>query len=191
MPRWSDGTRDRLVEAAFALFGEHGFAATTIDQIAAHAGVTGRTFFRHFRDKEEVLFAEDDALLPQLLTAIAEPEGPQQADRLMEHALTRLAEVMEPTRPMLRQRQALIEAEVPLLGRELAKQARWQQEVAGALRQRGFERGDAELLAAIGFALFRSSLRAWLDESDGTPLADHLRQALPRARTALQQVSAH
>ncbi len=75
MPRWPEDSRRRLVDAAIGLFAEHGFAATTVDEIAARAGVTARTFFRHFTDKEEVLFADDDALLPTLLAAIAEPEG--------------------------------------------------------------------------------------------------------------------
>ena len=58
------------MEAAADLFTAHGYAATTIDDIAERAGVSPRTFFRHFPDKEEVLFADDDQLLPVITTAI-------------------------------------------------------------------------------------------------------------------------
>lgn len=194
MPRWPDDTRDRLVAAALELFGERGFAAVTIDEIAARAGVSARTFFRHFGDKEEVLFAADDELLPALLAAIAGPPGPQRADVLMAHALGTLAGVMEPTRAMLRIRQGIVDGEVALTGRALAKQARWQHEVAGALRERGFDDEHAEVLSAVGFALFRSALHAWLaegeGEGEGESLAAHVARALPVARSALEQVSA-
>jgi AcrR family transcriptional regulator len=49
-------TRRRLVEAAFALFEAHGYDQVTVDQIAEAAGVSRRTFFRHFPSKEKVIF---------------------------------------------------------------------------------------------------------------------------------------
>ncbi|MFE6254746.1 TetR/AcrR family transcriptional regulator [Agromyces sp. NPDC057865] len=192
MPRWPADSRDRLAGAAIELFSEHGYAAVTIEQIAGRAGVTARTFFRQFQDKEEVLFADDDRLLPVLLEAIAEPKGPTDAGTLMEHALVALAGRMQPAREYLRRRQAVIDTDVALTGRELAKQARWQDAIATALVARGFEADDASLLAAIGFAVFRRELRAWL--SDGsrkvTPLVDRVRAALPSLRTILNAKTA-
>ncbi|MGI8625513.1 MAG: helix-turn-helix domain-containing protein, partial [Geodermatophilaceae bacterium] len=47
-------TRERLSDAALDLFGVHGYDATTVAQIAAAAGVTEMTFFRHFRSKADV-----------------------------------------------------------------------------------------------------------------------------------------
>src|SRR5690242_17827938 len=63
MVRWQPDARERLREAALELFAEQGFAATTVPAITARAGLTTRTFFRHFADKREVLFA-DEAELP-------------------------------------------------------------------------------------------------------------------------------
>jgi len=62
MSRWQPDARGRLERAAVELFTEQGFAATTVPQIAARAGLTTRTFFRHFADKREVLFAGDEEL---------------------------------------------------------------------------------------------------------------------------------
>jgi AcrR family transcriptional regulator len=51
------------VAAGLELFAERGFERTTVDQIAAAAGISRRTFFRYFADKEELFFAEDERLL--------------------------------------------------------------------------------------------------------------------------------
>lgn len=187
MPRWPADSRARLANAALDLFSERGYSAVTVDEISEHAGVTARTFFRQFRDKEEVLFAEDDQLLPALLDTIAEPTGPIDAGTLMSRALGALAERMQPARELLRRRQAIIDSDVALAGRELAKQAQWQQAISVGLVERGFDPGDAGLLAAIGFALFRRELHAWLaDLSPEAPsLPDRIRAALPSVRTVL------
>ena len=190
MPRWPEDSRTRLVDAAMSLFGEHGYAATTVDEIAARAGVTARTFFRHFGDKEEVLFSDDDSLMPHLIATIAEPTGPVAAEALMSRALSSLAEVMQPDREALRARQRIIDTEVSLAGRELAKQALWQRAVTTTLIERGFADEHAEVLSAIGFALFVRELHAWLADDDGPDLAQRVRDALPRVRTVLDVVSA-
>jgi AcrR family transcriptional regulator len=56
MGRWEPNSRGRLQEALLALFAERGFDQTTAAEIAARAGLTERTFFRHFTDKREALF---------------------------------------------------------------------------------------------------------------------------------------
>ncbi|MBB4684279.1 TetR/AcrR family transcriptional regulator [Amycolatopsis jiangsuensis] len=55
--------RQRLTEAAFALFEERGYDATTIEDITERAGVGRTTFFRAFRSKEEVIFPDHEILL--------------------------------------------------------------------------------------------------------------------------------
>ena len=66
MARWEPDSRGRLEEAALALYGERGFENTTVAEIAERAGLTERTFFRHFADKREVLFG-GAAMLEELL----------------------------------------------------------------------------------------------------------------------------
>jgi AcrR family transcriptional regulator len=60
-----DSPRDRIVRAAFALFDERGFEATSVDEIAARAHVGRTTLFRQFRSKEALVFPDHDALLRQ------------------------------------------------------------------------------------------------------------------------------
>ncbi|HEY0534347.1 MAG TPA: helix-turn-helix domain-containing protein, partial [Actinoplanes sp.] len=56
MPRSGREARARLLQAAIDLYLERGFDAVTATEIAERAGVTERTYFRHFADKREVLF---------------------------------------------------------------------------------------------------------------------------------------
>src|ERR1700728_2373409 len=71
MSRWEPNARGRLEQAAMELYGERGFEQTTVAEIAARAGLTERTFFRHFADKREVLFAGADALRELLVDTVA------------------------------------------------------------------------------------------------------------------------
>ncbi|CAN5241070.1 TetR/AcrR family transcriptional regulator [soil metagenome] len=185
MPRWPEGSRRRLIDTSLALFAEHGYADASIRDIALAAGLAPRTFYRYFTDKEEVLFGDDDQLLPVLLDAIAGGIGPVNAERHMSAALSRLALVLEPQRETLRIRQKIIDSQVSLTGRELAKQALWQQKVTAALIERGFLPAQADLLASLGFALFRQTLHSWLADDDDRSLADRMGEALRHARTVL------
>ncbi len=65
----SETTRERLRDAALDLFEEHGYHGVTVEQIAAAAGVSHMTFFRHFGSKERVLL--DDPFDPVIAEAVA------------------------------------------------------------------------------------------------------------------------
>ena len=71
MGRWQPDSRGRLQEAALALYSERGFDSTTAAQIAERAGLTERTFFRHFSDKREVLFGGSALLKERIVAAVA------------------------------------------------------------------------------------------------------------------------
>lgn len=71
----AEAARRRLDVAAVAvrLYAERGYEATSADQIAAAAGLSRSTFFRQFRSKEDVVFADHDSLLAQAGAFLAEP----------------------------------------------------------------------------------------------------------------------
>jgi TetR/AcrR family transcriptional regulator, regulator of mycofactocin system len=78
-------TREHIVDAAFRLFAERGYAATTVADIAAAADIAPRTFFSYFPSKEEVVFHDFDALFASLREAIeGRPEGVTAIDALRE-----------------------------------------------------------------------------------------------------------
>jgi AcrR family transcriptional regulator len=66
-----ESTRTALREAALARFVRDGFDATSIEDIAADAGVTARTFYRYFASKDEVLFADYEDRLDWFRKALA------------------------------------------------------------------------------------------------------------------------
>src|SRR5580698_956127 len=76
MARWEPDARGRLAEAAMALYLERGYDETTVADIAESAGLTERTFFRHFADKREVLFWGARALETLVVDSVADaPKG--------------------------------------------------------------------------------------------------------------------
>ena len=68
--RWTPDAQGRLRQAALSLYRERGFEQTTVADIAERAGVTERTFFRHFADKREVLFGGETELRDTMVDAI-------------------------------------------------------------------------------------------------------------------------
>jgi AcrR family transcriptional regulator len=78
MPSKKELTRNRIIAVALELFAQRGYDATTVGQIAAGAGVTEMTFFRHFAAKENLLV--DDPYDPLMAAAVA--QQPRELDPL-------------------------------------------------------------------------------------------------------------
>jgi AcrR family transcriptional regulator len=178
MSRWEPGARGRLEQAALELFLERGFEQTTVTEIAGRAGLTQRTFFRHFADKREVLFAGSAALQELLVSTLAgAPESAPPIDAVaaaLEAAGARLQE----HRDYSRQRQAVIAANPELQERELIKLASLSAALAGALRQRGVTDPAASLAAEAGVAVFRIAIERWQNETGEPDLPQLMRESL-------------
>src|SRR6185437_11508469 len=98
MTRWQPNARGRLRQAALELYGEHGFDQTTVAQIAQRAGLTERTFYRHFSDKREVVFAGEVHRV--LVTTVAAAPAPMSAIEAVTEALPAAGRPSSPpTRP--------------------------------------------------------------------------------------------
>ena len=82
-------SREALEEAATELFLEHGYQATTVDDIAARAGVSRATFFNYFPTKSAVLWVEVDRALEALERALASGASLAESLRLVTDALGR------------------------------------------------------------------------------------------------------
>lgn len=181
MPRSGADARRRLQEAALELYGERGFDQTTTAEIAARAGVNERTFFRHFPDKREVLFAGESELRAALMDEVAAaPEGLRPLEVLL-WAFQRAGRVLEENRPFTEPRLAIIARTPALRERDLAKGAFLTRAVAQALRERGVPERMADLAAHTGWAAFHHAAESWVaDPSQG--LGAHLRRAFEDLR---------
>ncbi len=121
MPRNREEARKRLQRAALELFAENGFDHTTAAQIAARAGVTERTFFRHFPDKREVLFDGQNVLGAALSDAIGAAPAKLLPMQALQRAFTSVTPMLEQNRPFSEPRQRIIAATPALQEREVAK----------------------------------------------------------------------
>ena len=100
-------TRQRIQDAAMRLFLEHGYEETTVEQIAAAAGVSHMTFFRNFPAKEDVVATDDyDPLMAELIRA--RPAGEHPIERVRATILAGLAAVYERDRATILARAQLI-----------------------------------------------------------------------------------
>ena len=181
-----DDTRTRLLKAAMTLFAERGYETTTAAEIAGVAGVTERTFFRHFPDKREVLFDGSGRLEDLIVEAVAgAPSGAAPLDMVVD-AMTRAGEYLDAERrPWSRQRAAVIAAEPDLQERELLKLASLARAVGDVLRERGVEPPTAALVADTGVVLFQHGFDRWVADPPPGDLASCVRQAHDALRAAV------
>jgi AcrR family transcriptional regulator len=182
--RWEGGAAGRLREAAMELYASRGFEQTTVAEIAARAGVTARTFFRHFADKREVLFAGSSVLEEGMVKALAEaPGGPMDA---VGAALDAAATMLGRDRHHSRQRQAIITATAELRERELMKMERLGAVLADGLRSRGVPEPEASLAAQAGIGVFHIAFARWVSAETDTDLRTQMCDTYRRMRTVVQ-----
>jgi AcrR family transcriptional regulator len=166
MARWTPGARGRLEQAAFELYSENGFDNTTVAEISARAGLTERTFFRHFADKREVLFSGATTLQDELIGAAANAADDAAPIEAVAAGLEAAAVLLSERLVHARQRQAIIASSAELRERELIKLASLSDALAETLRERGVGEPAASLTAEIGIAVFRTAFERWIDEAN-------------------------
>jgi AcrR family transcriptional regulator len=166
MGRWEPDAKGRMRDAALELFAERGFEATTAGDIAERAGVTERTFFRHFADKREVLFDGSAAL--EGLTHDAILAAPADASPLGAAlaGITAAGGMLEEVREHAVRRSAIVAANPGLQERELLKLAALTDTTAAALRERGTPEPAATLAAHSAVTVFHVAFGRWVAARD-------------------------
>jgi AcrR family transcriptional regulator len=174
------------------LYAERGFESTSVAEIAERAGLTERTFFRHFVDKREVLFYGSGALQEFLVGEVDRAARSLSPIEAIVLALVEAATVIfEERREFARRRQAIIAANVELQERELIKLATLASALAEALRRRGVSDPAASLAAEAGISVFKIAFERWVTDGGKRTLsqiigesADELKAVTrPRAAT--------
>lgn len=187
MARWEPNARERLVRAAVDLFTEQGYDATTVTQIADRAGgLTKTTFFRHFPDKREVLFAGQDIHIRLLADALAAAPAEATPLEAVAAALDALAGSSgEDRRELAARLKVLIADNAELRERAIFKHASLATAVADGLRRRGVPDRTATLAADIGMRAFDEAFARWARPDDRRSLVEHARVALGELREAV------
>jgi AcrR family transcriptional regulator len=184
MARWEPDARGRLMKAALALYGENGYENTTVAEIAQRAGLTERTFFRHFADKREVLFGGGSALQDLIVGAVADAPGSQAPIDAAAAGLEAAGEefFVHEHREFSRQRQAVIVSNPELQERELTKLAALSTAIADALRRRGVDDPAATLTGEVAIAVFRTAFERWIDETNRRDFPQLVRESLDQLK---------
>jgi AcrR family transcriptional regulator len=183
--RWEPNARGRLEDAALELFAERGYDQTTVAAIAERAGLTERTFFRHFTDKREVLFAGGPVLEELLVDAVAEAPAEAPSYDVVAGALGQLAAILNERRDLAPRRQVVIDAHAELRERELGKLSSWADALSRALQERGDDPRLAGLVAQTGVAVFRSAFETWVVDTGSQDLTAILRESFADLRVAV------
>ena len=182
MGRWEPDARGRLAKAAMELYAERGFEQTTVAEIAARAGLTERTFFRHFADKREVLFYGMEILRELLTRAIADAPASATPLEAVREALEAAGAMLQENPDRVRLRDAIVSANPDLQERELIKLAALAAALAGALRDRGVPEPAASLAAETGIAVFKVAFARWISDHGQPDLPGILRESMADLR---------
>ena len=180
-----NAVRDEVVRAAWDLFAEHGFEATTVDQIAAAAGMSRRTFFRYFAGKDELIL---DKLL-EVGDRLADALAARPADEAAWPALRAAFDVVvtaqdqspEPSRRLGR----LLRDEPGTRGTMEERRRRWTDTLGPLVAERLPDHALAAGRAVAGAALacYDAATDAWIDAPD-TRFATHLDLAMKAVTAA-------
>ena len=173
-----DRTRTALRLAGLELFASDGFDSVTVDQIAERAGVSRRTFFRHFRNKDDVLFLYEQRYFANFSTIIRGlPPSVADIDAICVTFAALAPRTAHGREAQQLYREAVASSAV-LRGREQGPISADQDIVAGAIADRhGLAEPDdrCHLLAMIGVGTYKMAFNKWLD---GSPPGDLARRVV-------------
>ena len=187
MPRWKPDARARLQEAALALFDEWGFDHTSVEEIAERAGLTKRTFFRHFSDKREVLFGGGDKADEPFVTSVRAAPAAAGALDAVSYGLNALAARFDEEGEQAARRFRIVRASPQLWERQLIKFASLAEAVARAPRGRGVGDPAAILAAESGITALRVASDRWVADTKTKPLRQLVAEALVELRAVASE----
>ena len=177
--------RQRIIEAARELFLERGFDGVSVGDIAERAEVGRTTFFRHFGDKQEVVFANEQELLDTITAArqadsTPAPRGATEAvEQLRPIVLALCAQATVSPEAYARHFQ-LIEQHPELRARDAVKMQQIADKLSELLMHRGSDEATARFAAQIAIACYQTAKS--LGNNPRT-LADETQTAFSRALT--------
>ena len=177
--------RQRIIQAAQELFLERGFDAVSVGDIAERAEVGRTTFFRHFGDKQEVVFAKEQELLETIAAAgqaddtAAARSAADAVEQLRPVLLTLCAQATADPEAYTRHFQ-LIEQHPELRDRDAAKTQQIADKLSGLLIHRGTDEATAIFAAQVALACYQTAKR--LGNNPHT-LVDETQAAFRRALT--------
>ena len=173
--------RAELARVAVALFAERGFDAVTVDEIAAAAGMSQRTFFRYFATKEDVVLEFERRLWQDLVTAFDERPADEGAVTALREAFRFTSHVEPADRARVLQLARILDAAPALQARATGQRvAEDQALVAGVARRMGVDVEDwrARVVLAAMTSVAGAEFRAWAQDGGSGDPAERIVTAL-------------
>ena len=186
MSRWEPDARGRLLRAAIELFSKNGYDETTAAQIAAHAGLTKTTLFRHFADKREILFQGQDVLVAGAVAGVVgAPAGASPTELVRAGIASLCAAHADDLRDMGRLLDPLLAATPELRERATFKRSAITAALEEALASRLGDARQAGLLADLGVRAYYEGYAAWMLGNDVDGLIHSVNEELAAYEAAL------
>lgn len=188
--RKKDQTREALARAAFALFQDKGYEATTVAEIARAANVSRRTFFRYYSTKDALLFVDNRERLVRFKELLALRQPGEHAFGPVRRACIAISEEMMRDRESMLSRAQIIDAS-PVLGKQERQQdLLWEDAISAALiaglrdatpaaKQR------ARLVAGAVWGALRAIMADWTRSNGQDDLAQLTREGLQLFESAM------
>lgn len=186
-------TRSEIERVALDLFEARGFDGTTIDDIAAAADISPRTFFHYFPSKEDVVLADYALRLNRIVAALQDRPPDESPWQGLRGAFLGVGADYETERHQLLRRFRIIQSTPSVAARNLQLQMSWEDAVTAAvtdwLDADAIEDIRPRLLASTALAAMRVSLGRWLADGGKSRLPDHIELCFDLLETGLGQIS--
>jgi AcrR family transcriptional regulator len=185
-------TRADIVSIATRMFASRGFDDVTVDEIAAEAEVSHRTFYRYFATKEELVLGPLQQGLDDVVSVFAQRPRSESVIASVRGVIMHLADHYEQDLDNDRQRAALVRATPSLQQRQNERQAAFESVIVPLIA----ERLDVDpvddirpaLIAGCAVAAIRVATSQWLLSGASRPLMPIVEQALSMLAKAFDDV---
>ena len=170
-------TAARIAEAGLRLFIAHGYDATTLDDIAAEAGISRRTFFYYFKSKDDILLSMQSGFDVMIAAAIGDqPAGKSPIDTARDALMAIAARYPADDMIMI---DKLMRSSPAVMARKQATYVEQEQQLFAALHERWPDperRPGLRSVAMIAIGAMRLALDIFHQEKGARPIADVFRE---------------
>ncbi|WP_439442682.1 TetR/AcrR family transcriptional regulator [Listeria aquatica] len=184
----SISTKTALESAALELFLEKGYSNTTAAEIAEHAGVTERTFFRYYPEKKEILFSPTEKMAATIKKAIKNNSAGSFLEKSIDGFTESMNEFFSNQHALAKQRMQIIRQNSELQERETKKRAVLSSVIIETAIELGAQDFNAKIIANIVIEIFSLAFDDWLNQSSEVPFKGFMNAVKEKYLITLKQV---
>jgi AcrR family transcriptional regulator len=179
-------TKAEIEAAALSLFEQHGYAATTVEQIARSAGLSSATFFRYFGSKEEVLFVNEQEAVDELVALVsARVDRTENLTALAAPVAAFAHTYLDDSNAQTHRQTRLVMTTRELEARSMRMRLRWEHALAKQLasEHKRDVSGDDMLVANLAIACLTAALWRWQSPDSADDIGQLVQRMFDRAHS--------